>query len=122
MKHIRVDGVYPDRNKSYQYTTEVYAVIREDAGSSSMAYKLYDWLLTESGQQVVNESGYVSIKNWRKTLKLALSARYFIFADLEDNYINTRHIYTDAFDNALRRCTGMQFIFKNTNSCHTKSR
>lgn len=64
VKHISVDGVYPDsntlKNREYPYTTDVYAVVREDLDKSSMAYKLFNILLTRSGQEVIEESGYVA--------------------------------------------------------------
>lgn len=64
LKAIAVDGVHPDKqtiaNKSYPYTTEVYAVIRSDVNKSSMTYKVYEWLQTEAGKQVISKSGYIS--------------------------------------------------------------
>jgi phosphate transport system substrate-binding protein len=63
VKHIAVDGVYPDyntlRTREYPYATEVYLSIREDLNKSSMAYKLYELLLTGAGREVIKESGYV---------------------------------------------------------------
>ena len=63
VKHISVDGVYPDyntlENGVYPYTTNVYAVIRGDLDNSSTAYNLYQWLLTEAGEKVIKESGYI---------------------------------------------------------------
>jgi phosphate transport system substrate-binding protein len=60
---LAVDGVYPDYNslksKEYSYTTDVYVVIREDLDKSSTAYKLHELLLTNSGQSVIEESGYI---------------------------------------------------------------
>ena len=64
VKSIAIDGIYPDKktisNKSYPYVAEVYAVIRSDLDKSSMAYKIYDWLQTSTGKEVINESGYVA--------------------------------------------------------------
>ena len=63
IKLLAIDGVYPGyntlKNREYGYTTNVYAVIREDLDKSSTAYKLYELLLTASGQSVINESGYI---------------------------------------------------------------
>ena len=63
-KSVTMDGVYPDKttigNKSYPCVAPVYAVIRSDLDKLSMAYKLYQWIQTESGKQTINESGYVS--------------------------------------------------------------
>jgi len=63
VKPIAVNGIYPNAatigDRSYPYTTEVYAVIRSDMDESSMAYKIYEWLQTEAGRQVIKESGYI---------------------------------------------------------------
>ncbi len=62
---LAVNGVVPQYNtlkeKEYTYTTEVYAVIREDLDRSSTAYALYQWLLSIQGQLVVKESGYIPL-------------------------------------------------------------
>jgi phosphate transport system substrate-binding protein len=64
VKSVTVDGIYPDKekigNNSYPFVSEVYAMIRSDLDKSSMAYKLYEWLQTAEGKQVINESGYVT--------------------------------------------------------------
>ena len=63
LKTIGVDGVYPDRqtisDRSYPYASEVYAVIRSDTDKSSMTYKIYEWLQTETGKQIISKSGYI---------------------------------------------------------------
>ena len=63
VKTIGIDGIYPDtetiRNRSYPFVTGVYVVIRSDLDKSSMAYKIYEWLQTEEGRQVIIESGYI---------------------------------------------------------------
>jgi hypothetical protein len=63
IKILSVDGVAPDNfnigSRNYGYTAEVYAIIREDLDIHSIAYKLYQLLLTNAGQEVIKESGYV---------------------------------------------------------------
>ena len=63
VKTIDIGGIHPTResigNKSYPLTTEVYAVIRADLDKSSTAYKMYEILQTETGKQVIRESGYM---------------------------------------------------------------
>lgn len=63
LKLLAVNGVFPEYNtlkkREYIYTTDVYVVIREDLDRSSTAYQLYQWLLTDKGQSVVAESGYI---------------------------------------------------------------
>jgi phosphate transport system substrate-binding protein len=65
VKTIAVNGIIADKetigNKSYPYVPEVYAVIRSDLDKSSMAYKLYEWLQTETGQEVISATGYVPL-------------------------------------------------------------
>jgi len=63
VKTIAVDGIFPNietiGNNSYPFVSEVYAVIRSDLDRSSMAYKIYEWLQTETGKQIILESGYI---------------------------------------------------------------
>ena len=66
VKLIGVDGVAPTSDniadRSYPLTTEVYAVIRKGTPQDSTAVLLRNWLLTEEGQAVISESGYVTIQ------------------------------------------------------------
>jgi len=63
IKSIEINGIYPDantiKNKTYPFVANVYVSIRSDLDQNSMAYKLYEWLQTKSGKDVINESGYV---------------------------------------------------------------
>jgi phosphate transport system substrate-binding protein len=63
LKLLGVNGVIPGyntlRSREYIYTTEVYAGIRKDLDESSTAYLLYQWLMTEEGQGVIEECGYI---------------------------------------------------------------
>ena len=60
---LAVDNVLPTsktiRAGKYPYVTKVYAVIRKDEPQDSGARKLRNWLLTDEGQAVIEESGYV---------------------------------------------------------------
>ncbi|MCL4694195.1 MAG: substrate-binding domain-containing protein [Candidatus Hydrogenedentes bacterium] len=62
---LAVDGVMPSfatiQAGEYPYVTEVYAVIRRDAGEDSGAVKIRDWLMAPEGQGVIRESGYVPL-------------------------------------------------------------
>jgi phosphate transport system substrate-binding protein len=66
VKMIGVNGVAPNseniRERKYPLTTEVYVAIRDDTPEHSTARLLRDWLLTEAGQDVVEESGYVPVR------------------------------------------------------------
>jgi phosphate transport system substrate-binding protein len=62
-KMIAINDIFPDNetisNRSYPLITGVYVVIRSDIDKSSMAYKLYNFLQTELGKEVIRESGYI---------------------------------------------------------------
>jgi phosphate transport system substrate-binding protein len=64
-KTIAVDGVAPTyetiRSREYPYTTEVYIVTHAGLKKRSPIAKFRGWLLSEEGQAVVRESGYVPL-------------------------------------------------------------
>lgn len=66
VRTVAVNGVTPDANtirtRQYPFVTEVYAVIRADLARDSSAYHLYDWLLSNAGQKLIEESGYVPVQ------------------------------------------------------------
>lgn len=68
-KYIGVNGIEPSKstisNNTYPYVSEIYVAVRSDIDKSSNAYKLFEYLITASGQKVVKESGYVPIDNQR---------------------------------------------------------
>uniref|UniRef100_UPI003FED8CEC hypothetical protein n=1 Tax=Prevotella sp. TaxID=59823 RepID=UPI003FED8CEC len=68
-KCIGVNGIEPSKstisNNTYHYVSEIYAAVRSDIDKSSNAYKLFEYLITASGQKEVKESGYVPIDNQR---------------------------------------------------------
>ena len=63
VKSIAVEGIPPTystiSDRSYPYTAEIYAVIRSDLSESSMAFKAYEWIQTESGRAAIAESKYI---------------------------------------------------------------
>lgn len=64
VKMLSLNGVYPSaeniRSRSYPIVAEFYAVYRADNGNENISV-LIDWLLSKEGQQLIEESGYVSI-------------------------------------------------------------
>lgn len=64
VKMLCVDGVYPDtgniQNGSYPLIANFYAVYRADNDNENVGI-LIDWILSDEGQQIINESGYVGI-------------------------------------------------------------
>ena len=70
VKMFALDGVMPSRetiaNRTYPLVTEVYVVTRKDLDRGHAAATLRDWLLTEEGQRIVGETGYVPVLTARK--------------------------------------------------------
>ncbi|MDR0683330.1 MAG: substrate-binding domain-containing protein [Dysgonamonadaceae bacterium] len=66
VKSIAIDGIYPDaysiKNKTYPFVANVYVSIRSDLDHNTMAYKLYEWLQTQAGKDVISESGYIPVE------------------------------------------------------------
>lgn len=64
VKMLALNGVYPSaeniRNGSYPIVTEFYAIYRADNENENIPV-LIDWILSEEGQRIVEESGYVGI-------------------------------------------------------------
>ncbi len=64
IKLLSIDGVYPSaesiRDESYPLSNVLYAVTLEDPHENAQA--LIDWILSDEGQQIVEEAGYVGIK------------------------------------------------------------
>lgn len=66
VKVLEVDGIYPDQetisNGTYPIRTAYYAVFRKSETTSSDVRKVVNWLLTEEGQQLAEEAGYVKVE------------------------------------------------------------
>lgn len=64
-KTTAVNGVMPGKSSissgTYPYVSEIVAAVRADIDKSSAAYRLFNYLTTESGQAIVEESGYVPL-------------------------------------------------------------
>ena len=64
IKMIAVDGIAPTadniRNNTYPIITPVYAVTYENNPNPNVAM-LIDWMLSEEGQYIIKESGYVGV-------------------------------------------------------------
>ena len=74
VKVLAVDGVYPNagtilngaagrRNDAYPYVSNIYAAIRKDEPADSYARQIYDWLSTPRAKDIVDESGYISMRS-----------------------------------------------------------
>lgn len=64
VRMLSLNGVYPDaeniRNGSYPIIAEFYAIYRKDNTNENIPV-LIDWILSEEGQTLIEESGYVRI-------------------------------------------------------------
>ena len=63
---LSIDGVMPSketlRNNKYPFVSSIYAAIRKTEDPDSMAYKLYRFLFTKKGADMIDESGYIAIR------------------------------------------------------------
>lgn len=66
IKLLSVNNIYPDKKTisdgSYPICTAYYAVIRKDEPVDSSVRKIVAWLLSEEGQQLAEEAGYVKVQ------------------------------------------------------------
>lgn len=60
---IAINGIFPDENtvkkRTYPFISEVHVAIRSDLDRNSMAYKLYEWLLSENAKSTITECGFI---------------------------------------------------------------
>ena len=65
VKMLSLSGVYPSKenvsNGSYPIVSDFYAVYRKDNQNPNVPI-LIEWILSEEGQRIVEESGYSSVK------------------------------------------------------------
>ncbi len=50
------------RNNKYPFVSSIYAAVRKTESPESMAYKLYQFLFTNKGADMIDESGYIAIR------------------------------------------------------------
>ena len=66
VKMLSVDGVYPSleniENGSYPLVTNVCLITRKD-DPNPYVQKVIDYILSEQGQYIVRETGYVGVAN-----------------------------------------------------------
>lgn len=64
VKMISLNGVYPSveniQNGSYPIIAEFYAIYRADNTNENIP-RLIDWILSDEGQQIIEDTGYVRI-------------------------------------------------------------
>jgi len=73
IKTLAINEILTDRNSiknnTYPFIANVYVSIRGNLDQNTMAYKLYEWLQTQSGKSVIDESGYVPCKSSENSIK-----------------------------------------------------
>ena len=52
----------PDEPNKYPFVSSIYAAVRKTENHDSMAYKLYQFLFTKKGADMIDESGYIAIR------------------------------------------------------------
>jgi phosphate transport system substrate-binding protein len=66
MKFLAVNGVKPEKitiaGETYPFTIAYYAVLRQSEPAGSPARILLEWLLSDSGQELAEQSGYVPLR------------------------------------------------------------
>ena len=64
---LSIDGVMPSkeslRKNKYPFVSSIYAAVRKTEDHESMAYKLYRFLFTKKGADMIDESGYIAIRD-----------------------------------------------------------
>ena len=83
------------RNNTYPYVTDVYAAVRSDIDKSSMAYRLFEYITSEEGQAIVEESGYISLTAFSNIKKVEKGRLLEAYYDLQGRPVAapTRGIY-----------------------------
>lgn len=66
VKLLQVDGVYPNNetisSKQYPIHTAYYAVFRKEEPANSDVRRIVDWILSDAGQQLAEDFGYVKVR------------------------------------------------------------
>ena len=64
---LSIDGVEPSKkslkDNTYPFVSSIYAAIRETENQESLAYKLFQFLFTRNGADMIDESGYIAIRH-----------------------------------------------------------
>jgi len=60
---LAINGISPNKNtvknRSYPFISEVHVAIRSDLDHKTMAYKLYEWMQSESAKSTITECGFI---------------------------------------------------------------
>ena len=65
VKMLSLNGISPTKenikNRSYPVVTEFYAIYRADNTNENVP-RLIEWILSEEGQSLIEESGYTAVQ------------------------------------------------------------
>jgi phosphate transport system substrate-binding protein len=60
---IAINDIFPDkntvRNRTYPFISQVHVAIRSDLDHNTMAYKLYEWMQSDSAKSTITECGFI---------------------------------------------------------------
>ena len=63
---LSINGVAPSKKTlkdgSYPFISSIYSAIRKDENRESKAYKLFNFMFTKTGADMIDESGYIAIR------------------------------------------------------------
>ena len=64
-RSLNVDGITAGKisvkDGSYPYITNVFVMVRDELDAGTNARKLYDFMTSDAGQEIVEESGYIGV-------------------------------------------------------------
>lgn len=61
-----LNGVMNKRQGAYPFFSNIYAAIRSDEPEASVPSQIYRWLSTPTAKDIVDESGYISLRKHRE--------------------------------------------------------
>lgn len=71
LKLIRIDGIEPSKETigagTYPFCNPVVAVVRKGTDSKSKVYTIIDWIMSEEGEKLADELGYVANRSGGNT-------------------------------------------------------
>lgn len=63
---LSIDGVEPSKKSlsenTYPFVSSIFVAVRKTESHESMAYKLFQFLITKQGADMIDESGYIAIR------------------------------------------------------------
>ena len=66
VKMLSIDGMPPSKESlsenKYPFVSSIYAAVRKSENHESTAYKLFKFLFTKEGADMIDESGYIAIR------------------------------------------------------------